>query len=344
MSQRGSYTLGIAEYGDLVGAPMYLDISPPNDPGDDTPAKVNAALDEGDAAIVRLGQQPEIVLLSCRGDLTLIDPDLENDPDGTLRPVLWSTSLQKRVGSSVPCHILNIFDPTGDTVVFNSAEYENGNNGQILIDAGGDEHTYALANPRDCVDATIRDNQPVGGTVRLQAEHIIERITVPYFFEFVQQPALNLEDGAGMITAPGNFRVIDFDVIADFMDEPYETWPGWSPATYGTPYPGQSLMTDIAQALGSRENTAVMTNLAADLNNVKSRVWDTFVNVTVLSRWNRFAAARTTDNTADALELIRAVSPPKKLCLNEAAEADECSFCRVLLFSTISMMPQCRSC
>ncbi|KAH6718401.1 hypothetical protein BKA61DRAFT_653772 [Leptodontidium sp. MPI-SDFR-AT-0119] len=171
------------------GRPIHLDVYTRRD---ETKAYTSAFLGQRNPQQVAewIGESvEESVAVSQRGSYSLHMAEygdlLENDLDGTPNPNLWSRDLQRRVGSSTPYQILNIFDPNGDVVTFHRATYVNGANGQNLIDAGGDTHVYALSNPTDCVDGTVRSNQPLNGGVRVQAEHIVERVTVPYFFEFV---------------------------------------------------------------------------------------------------------------------------------------------------------------
>lgn len=114
-------------------------------------------------------------------------------------------------------------------------------------------------------------------------------------------------DGNGPTRAPANLQAIPFNVVRTYMALPYSTWPGWQ-STDPNEDLEQSVFTDFAQALGSTMAPDVMTNLAEGLNNVKSRVWDTYVDVTSIDVWNRLANTPTTQNTESALELLRAVS------------------------------------
>lgn len=250
------------------------------------------------------------VVLVCGRNLTSIDPSLANDPDGNLSPNIWARSLSKRNGGSNDYAVHNYLD-YDDTVDFISAPYPSGDGGHNLQRAGGDTHVYALRYPGDCVDATIADDAPIDGdeAVVVNAEHVMERVTGAYFFEFIQNPELDLMDGNGPTRAPANLQAIPFNVVRTYMALPYSTWPGWQ-STDPNEDLEQSVFTDFAQALGSTMAPDVMTNLAEGLNNVKSRVWDTYVDVTSIDVWNRLANTPTTQNTESALELLRAVSYP----------------------------------
>tara|TARA_R110002060_G_scaffold39854_1_gene51091 strand:+ start:103 stop:660 length:558 start_codon:yes stop_codon:yes gene_type:complete len=159
---------------------------------------------------------------------------------------------------------------------------------------GGNGNTFGLCDRDDCTDARIRSDAPITGpdAITVEAEHIIERVTIAEFFTFIQNPELDLEDGNGLTRVPGSVRPIDFSIIAERMAEPYRNW---ARTPEGQDLPAvQSLFYDIAQALGSDENTASMTNLEADVNNVKSRVLANYGEVTSDEVFRPLAANPTT--------------------------------------------------
>jgi len=128
------------------------------------------------------------------------------------------------------------------------------------------------------------------------------------FFTFIQNPELDLEDGNGLTRVPGSVRPIDFSIIAERMAEPYRNW---ARTPEGQDLPAvQSLFYDIAQALGSDENTASMSNLEADVNNVKSRVLANYGEGTSDEVFRPLAANPTSENTEAALMLLRTVRSP----------------------------------
>ncbi|KAG4426048.1 hypothetical protein IFR04_000755 [Cadophora malorum] len=170
---------------------------------------------------------------------------------------------------------------------------------------GGNGNTFGLRDRDDCTDARIRSDAPITGpdAITVEAEHIIERVTIAEFFTFIQNPELDLEDGNGLTRVPGSVRPIDFSIIAERMAEPYRNW---ARTPEGQDLPAvQSLFYDIAQALGSDENTASMTNLEADVNNVKSRVLANYGEVTSDEVFRPLATNPTTENTEAALMLLR---------------------------------------
>lgn len=258
--------------------------------------------DESESGATQTGN----VLMVCGQNLTWIDPELLDDPDGNTSPNIWarSSKLVKRVGSSQPYTVLNYLDPGGVNLTWESAQYVNGQNGRTLQNSGGDTHVYGLANPGACTDASLRSNAPIDGfgAIQVDAEHILERVTAPYFFEFIQNPVMDLLDGNGPIRAPASLAAIPFNVIRDYMNIPYNEWPGTDQTST------ESHFTEFANALGSTTNVGVMTNLQRDLNNVKSRVWDTNVDVTSNKTFDPLAANPTVANTQRALELLRGVS------------------------------------
>lgn len=247
------------------------------------------------------------VLLICGANLTWIDPSLLDDPEREQ----GSHTLNRRNGGSNTYQVHNYLDPNGMTVTFESAPYVNGRNGQALIDAGGDSHVYGFANPGRCTDASIRDDAPISGpdAIDVDAEHTIERITVPNFLEFVQNPEYDLADGNGVIRAPANLQAIPFNIIRQYMAIPYREWPN-IPEDLTLPA-DQSLFSDMADALGSTSNVEVMTNLESPLNGVKSRIWDASVLVTSEEVWKPLVETPTVANTQNALDLLRSVSHPQ---------------------------------
>jgi hypothetical protein len=310
----------------------------------DTATELSNAQAENDTAGCSLSavtpSPPPSVTLVCGANLTKIDPTLVDDPDGTEEGNIWSRSLlpsnilglrSASSGQSAPYTIHNYLDPNGVTVTFESATYANGGDGQDLIDAGGDDHVYALANRGVCTDTSIISDADITGpnAVTVNSEHVFERVTVPYFFEFIQNPYLDLEDGNGLTRAPANQQPILFNVVRDYMQIPYNEWPFASES--GIPNVG-SLFQDIAEALGSTTNPSVMTNLQEDLNNVKSRVWDTFVDPTADGVFLPLANNPTVANTSSALDLLRSVSsqilfPPNNF--RQELNTDKLYACRV---------------
>ena len=65
----------------------------------------------------------------------------------------------------------------------------------------------------------------------MEGEHIIERVTIPYFLEYIQTLELELADDT-TDTAPAPLTPISWQTIYDFMGTPYNEWPG---APAGTP-------------------------------------------------------------------------------------------------------------
>lgn len=306
-SKFGGFCFTLMNGGEVVSSTL-LGVSQTGSEWGGTPDEVEQDLTNCAADMSNPNQHIGSVILVCGANLTWIDPSLLDDPDGNLNPDIWVRSLQKRVGDSKGYLIHNELDPTGMTITFESAPYVNGQNGQTLIDEGGDSHVYGLANRGNCTDTSIRSDTPIAGpnAVVVNAEHIIERVTMPYFFDFIQNPQLDLNDGNGMVRAPANLQAIPFNVIRDYMAIPYIEWPNFD-SSLPLP-PDQSLFSDMAQSLGSTFNVAVMTNLDFNLNGVKSRVWDTYRLVSSDDTWYPFANTPTVANTQSALELIRAVS------------------------------------
>lgn len=239
------------------------------------------------------------VPIVCGVNLTWIDPDLLLCPDGNTAPDIQSTStalscpdttgsdlsvrwLEKRTGSSVRYKIRDESDPTGQTFIyFVSAPYVNGANGQNLQNAGGDTHVWALADPDDCLNTEMIDNAPITGPDRVvaNAEHLMERVTIAYLLLFAQILTIDLADGNGDIVpaALQGLTPISFDMIANFMAVPYAQWPGVQNQGLD---PGRSLLSDLANDLGSVTNPTPMTNLEGSENRMKARIYDTFVNPT----------------------------------------------------------------
>jgi hypothetical protein len=266
--------------------------------------------------------------MACGEDLTWIDPDLLEYPAGNPAPDIQSTStsypadadsvlsdrwLEKRAGASQPYKIFKMADESRQTwITWYSAPYVNGANGVNLQNAGGDNHVWALANAVSCLDTGVISNAAItgAGKVSVHAEHLFERVTVAYLLEFAQVLQLDLGDGNGVVVPAGaaGLNPIPYSMIVTYMAIPYANWPSLQGLGLD---PTRSLFTDLANALGSTSNPAVMTNLEGGMNLMKARVWDTIVNPTADDKWNALASNPSEANTAKALSLIQVVSYPQ---------------------------------
>ncbi|KAF7954894.1 uncharacterized protein EAE97_000153 [Botrytis byssoidea] len=245
------------------------------------------------------------VTFSCPYNLTSIDPELLDDPDRNETEYVW-LALSTRTDHSGPAvdYIIVNYANSAQRTTFTSATYPNGLFGQSLRASGGDPHAYALAN-RDCTNTTLINMAPIGrGGVPVHSEHIIERVTIRNFMEFVQNPRIDLEDGQGEQTVPLDLGTVPFAVINDYMNLPYNQWPGLA----GQQLNNNSLFGNLGNALGSTAVPRVMPNLQASLNNVKTRVWGAIVNTNANPTFNRYANNPTTRNTESALSLLRSAS------------------------------------
>jgi hypothetical protein len=250
----------------------------------------------------------------CGQNLTLIDPSLEDDPDGNSGgDDLLTGALYKRTGAEQSYTIRNMAEVGANinpvsTVIWTSSSYPNGGNGQNLQAAGGDDHVYDLGNAGPCTDASVRDDAPIDGpnAIRVDAEHLMERNTIPTALEYAQTLTMNLADGNGDIQAAG-LTTIPFNIITDYMAIPYQEWPNIDPEIARDLPAYESLFYDLAEALGSVDNPEPMTNLEHGQNLVKTRIWRSSFDVTADNVWNALLPP-TTANTAAALNLIRSVS------------------------------------
>lgn len=242
---------------------------------------------------------------------TWIDPSLLDEGDGP-DDGIGTRSLEARAGdNSKDYNVTNELNPSDPPVVWTSAPYPSGGNGQALQDAGGDDHVFALSNPGPCWDASLRSDAPIAGpsAIRVDAEHLIERNTIPGYLGWIQTGWIDIADGNGP-QQPAGWSAIPFSIIRDFMAVPYRDWPGF-PEEYDQIPADQSLLNDLAESLGSTTNPELMTNLDSVLNGVKSRIWRA-IAVTADVRWNPLASNPTTANTVRALDLLREVSSRRK--------------------------------
>ncbi|KAJ8064841.1 hypothetical protein OCU04_007150 [Sclerotinia nivalis] len=242
------------------------------------------------------------VILTCAYNLTSIDPELLDDPDGNETEYVWPVLSTRGDHSSPPVdYIITNYANSAQRTTFTSATYSNGNYGQDLPAYGGDPHAYAHATT-DCTDASLTNNATIGmNGVRVQSEHIIERVTIRNFMEFIQSPWMDLEDGLGLQTVSSDLGIVPFAVINDYMNLPYSQWP----LLQGQQLNGNTLFENLPNALGSTSNPGVMPNLQASLNNLKSRVWGATVNATSNKIFNKLANNPTTRSTERALSLLR---------------------------------------
>jgi hypothetical protein len=265
-------------------------------------------------------------VLVCGHNLSLVDPSFEDDPDGLSDPTgLKARSLYKRTGASAPYDVRNMAEVAAGTtpvttVIWESAPYINGANGQTLQEANEDDNVYSYANLWDCTDASISNNAPITGpnARRVDAEHIFERNTVPTVLEVFQTLVMDIFDGNGPQPPPAalGLRPIPFWIIANLLNADYELWPN---APEDAPY--GNLGSDLADCIGLVGNPFVMANLDHALNLGKTRIWRS-LKVTGDDVWNTLTQNPTTANTEIALDFIRMVSSLLRLLLQRPIARD----------------------
>ncbi|KAI0965120.1 hypothetical protein F4678DRAFT_485612 [Xylaria arbuscula] len=248
------------------------------------------------------------------------DPDEIDDGTG---PLPWQNLMAKvrrwlffwersaNSGSQVPYNIRNVVNG-GPGVTIYSARYPTGHNGQDLDAEKGDESAYALSNPADCTSSALRDDaetdltQP--GSVAVDAEHMFpERQGIRNFFEYVQAPTMDEEDGNGPTTDA--LPSMSFDIIASFGQTLYRDWgtqfnlpPGFDTDLLNIP---GSLFNDSMDAIGSSANPEVMTNLQGSVNRYKGVVVQASANPTSDASWDAWADNPSLHNTREALQRLR---------------------------------------
>lgn len=133
-----------------------------------------------------------------------------------------------------------------------------------------------------------------------------ERRTIANFFEYVQNPSMDLADGNGVQTDA--LTPITFDTIRRWADVPYRDWVNNGlPAGFDTSIlPPGSFFSDIMDAMGSSSNPEVMTNLDEVLNRYKASMVNTDINPIADSNFDPLTDP-TRQNTAAALTLLRQV-------------------------------------
>ncbi|KAM0145765.1 hypothetical protein ACHAPG_011470 [Botrytis cinerea] len=233
-------------------------------------------------------------------NLTQLYAELLEDPDGTKESWVWPVLSTRTIdgGASEAYRIENYAD-TRESVIFNSATYPTGNGGRFL-NSVGDTHVFALASRSDCTSVTIIDNAPLTGRwhVEVDAEHIIERQTIPFFMSFIQNPEIDVDDGLGYQSVPIDLGRIPFATIRDYMARPYYLW---APSDSTNAH---SLFDDLADSLGSSTVPQLMTNLQRSINIMKARVWNSNINPIAQDRLDKLKHA-TIANTRETLQALR---------------------------------------
>jgi hypothetical protein len=135
-----------------------------------------------------------------------------------------------------------------------------------------------------------------------------ERQNLKNFFEYAQNPEIDLADGNGIVRS--RIRAHSFDEQLMWASVPYRQWLGYNlPGNFPTSLVNRdgSFYSDVADTEGSTTNTEVMANLEKNLNGYKARIMNSYENPTADDKFNKFLQNIDIPKTQTALCLLRQV-------------------------------------
>ncbi|KXT13896.1 hypothetical protein AC579_2627 [Pseudocercospora musae] len=291
-------------------------------PDERQPPNLNGYALFGDREFMSCGSGSSTGKLICHYNISAYDEDLLDEPhplykfrirdssDPFLSGIRGNQSdLEKRGPNTGPAAtyyaIENPPSPGGNPPAFRyeTPNYPNEENGNSLDEEqgrpAGTGPRYALSNAADCVDTTITSQgaRPQQW-VSTNGEHPEDRSILPnhYLSDFVQTGQMDL--AGGTYTTPNQQMLVPFQVLFDHFAVDYRVW-----ATNVQDVPRGSAMSVVADAHGSSSNPTVMSNLEADLNRLKGRIYTTEGRVVgeIFDTWASNPSRQNADNALSAL-------------------------------------------